>query len=237
MAMTLGQVMTELEARGSEQVRAIFRRHGGVEPMFGVLIAESKKILKKAGPDHALALELWETGNYDAMYLAGLMADPQAITARQLDHWADTATSPGLAEYAVAWVAAESPHGAGRARKWIESKRELIADAGWATWGGVVTLVPDAELDLDEIGALLDRVEETLHDERNYVRYTMNGFVIAVGSCVAPFHERALAVAKSLGKVHVEMGNTACKVPAAGEYIAKVVARYGVGRKRKTLRC
>ncbi len=237
MAMTLGQVMTELEARGSEQVRKIFRNHGASEPMFGVLVAELKKLLKKTGPDHALALQLWETGNYDARYLAGLMADAQAVTTKQLDHWADTAASPGIAEYAVAGVAAESPHGAGRARKWIESKRELTADAGWATWSGVVTIVPDEELDLGEIGALLDRVEKTLHDERNRVRYTMNGFVIAVGSHVAPHHERAMAVAERLGKIHVEMGNTACKVPPAGDYIAKVVARQGVGSKRRAVRC
>lgn len=237
MAMTLGQVMTELEARGSEQVRAIFRRHGAVEPLFGVLVADLKKILKKTGPDHAMALRLWDTGNYDAMYLAGLMADPGKVTIKELNHWADTATSPGLAEYAVAGVAAESPHGAGRARKWIEAQRELTADAGWATWGGVLALVPDEELDLDEIGALLDRVEKTLHGERNRVRYTMNGFVIAVGSYVAPLHKRALEVAKRLGKVKVNLGATACKVPLAGEYIAKVVDRYGVGRKREAVRC
>lgn len=237
MPMTLDQVMTELEAKGSEQVRAIFRRHGATEPMFGVLVADLKKILKKTGPDHALALKLWNTGNYDVMYLAGLMADAEMVTAKELDHWADTASSPGIAEYAVARLAAESPHGAGRARKWIESKREMVADAGWATWGGVVSIVPDEDLDLDELGTLLDRVEEGIHAERNWVRYTMNGFVIAVGSYVAPLHKRAVEVAKRIGKVKVDMGATACKVPLAGEYIAKVIARYGVGRKRDAIRC
>lgn len=237
MPMTLEQVMTELEARGSEQTRRIFRNHGAPETMFGVQVAELKKILKKTGPDHALALRLWDTGNSDAMYLAGLMADPEKVTAKALDHWADTASWHMLAEYSVAGLAAESPHGAACARKWVESKREMTADAGWATWGGVLAIVPDEELDLDEIAVLLERVEKSLHGERNRVRYTMNGFVIAAGSYVAPLHERALKVAKRIGKVKVEMGATACKVPLASDYIAKVVDRYGVGRKREAVRC
>ncbi len=237
MPMTLDQVMAELEAKGSEQTRKIYRNHGAPEAMFGVQVAELKKILKRTGPDHALALRLWDTGNSDAMYLAGMMADPQQITPRELDHWAETTTWQMLAETSVAGVAAESPHGAGRARKWVEAERELTAEAGWATWGGVMAIVPDEELDLEEIAALLDRVESTLHQERNRVRYTMNGFLIAVGSYVEPFHGRALEVAERIGKVRVNLGATACKVPLAGEYIGKVVARYGVGRKRDSIRC
>jgi hypothetical protein len=49
--------------------------------------------------------------------------------------------------------------------------------------------------------------------------------------------KKAKAVAKQIGKVEVEVGNTSCKVPLATEYIAKVEEKGRVGKKRKTIKC
>ncbi len=65
----------------------------------------------------------------------------------------------------------------------------------------------------------------------------MNGFVIAVAAHVAPVLKQAKATAKKLGKVEVDMGETACKVPLALEYIEKMENAGRVGKKRKTARC
>jgi hypothetical protein len=40
-----------------------------------------------------------------------------------------------------------------------------------------------------------------------------------------------------LGKVHVDMAGTACKVPDATEYIQKMHKRNMLGKKRKSARC
>ena len=48
---------------------------------------------------------------------------------------------------------------------------------------------------------------------------------------------QAKAAAKKIGKVEVDMGDTACKVPLATEYIAKVEKMGRVGKKRKTMKC
>jgi hypothetical protein len=39
------------------------------------------------------------------------------------------------------------------------------------------------------------------------------------------------------GLVEVDMGNTACKVPFAPDYIQKVKDRGTIGKKRKSARC
>ncbi|MDP1757831.1 MAG: DNA alkylation repair protein, partial [Pseudohongiella sp.] len=105
------------------------------------------------------------------------------------------------------------------------------------TFGGVVALKQDNELELAELTALLRRVEETIHSAPNEVRYCMNSFVISVGSYVQPLTAEALRVGRAIGQVTVDMGNTACKVPFAPDYIAKVEARGTLGKKRKTVRC
>ena len=71
----------------------------------------------------------------------------------------------------------------------------------------------------------------------NKVRYVMNQFVIAVGAYVKPLLAEAKKAAQAIGTVSVDMGDTACKVPDASEYIAKIEAMGRVGKKRKTVRC
>ena len=78
---------------------------------------------------------------------------------------------------------------------------------------------------------------KTIHKQPNRVRYVMNGFVISVGSYVAALTEYAVSVAEAIGPVSVDMGGTACKVPAAADYIEKVRQRSSIGKKRKTCKC
>ena len=141
-----------------------------------------------------------------------------------------------ISEYSVAWVAAGSPHGWDMANKWIDSKKIPVAIAGWNTLSSIVGTIPDDKLNLPALEKLLDRVAKTIHDQPDRVRYTMNSFVIAVGGYVVPLHEKALAAAKKIGAVTCDMGDTACKVPSATEYILKMKAR-GLGQKRKTAKC
>jgi 3-methyladenine DNA glycosylase AlkD len=235
--MELAEVMAELEKLGSESTRRIFANHGAPASMFGVKVGDLKTVAKKIKGRQDLALALYDTGNSDAQYLAGLVADGKKMTAEQLERWAAGACWYMQAEYTVAWVAAESPHGRELALRWIESPVELVACAGWATYGGWLALKPDAELDLAEIERLLDRIAAGIHGAPNRVRYLMNGFVIAVGSYVKPLTAKARAVGEHIGKVHVDMGGTACKVPLATEYIAKVEAAGKLGAKRKTVKC
>jgi hypothetical protein len=134
-------------------------------------------------------------------------------------------------------VAADRAHGPELALEWCDSTKEDEAVAGWATLGGRVAIKDDAELDIAELKQLLQRVQTTIHDQPDRVRYVMNAFVISVGSYVRELTEFAVAVAKKIGRVSVDMGNTACKVPDAAEYIDKVRKRGTLGKKRKTVKC
>lgn len=235
--MTVQEIMIELQSYGNEGTKKVLMKHGAKEPFFGVRVADLKKIVKKIKKDHALSLELYNTGNSDAMYLAGLIADENKISREDLTGWVEKAYWYMISEYTVAWVAAESNHGCSLGLEWIESDEESIAAAGWSTLSSLMAIKKDEELDLTALSALLGRIKNTIHQQPNRVRYTMNGFVIAAGSYVPALTDKALAVAGAIGKVKVDMGGTACKVPSAGEYIEKVVNMGRCGKKRKMARC
>ncbi len=236
---TLASVMSQLKSKGSEKTRATYARHGTpAERALGVSVADIKIIANTIKKQQALACELYDTGIFEAMYLAGMVASGALLTRKQLNAWADAAAGMSMIyEYTVPWVALESADPRGLAMEWIGSKKEHVAAAGWRTYAGIVTVTPDEKLDLKEIEGLLKTVADQIHTAQNKVRQPMNHFVISVGGYVAPLSSKALRTAKEIGEVEVDVGDTACKVPLASDYIAKMLAKGKAGVKRKTIRC
>ncbi len=168
--MTANEILMELEKMGDASTKKTLMNHGAREPFFGVKVADLKTILKKTKKNHELSLELYRTGNSDAMYLAGLMADEKKISEAQLDEWAAQAYWSYLCEYAVPWVASETPFGFQLGLKWIESPDENIACAGWSTLASYAAVHEDKNLDLETYRKLLVRVEQEIHAAQNRVK-------------------------------------------------------------------
>src|SRR5438876_9382610 len=127
--MTAAQIVNELKALGNDGYKKVMLKHGAREPFFGVKIEDLKKVQKRIKKDYRLALDLYDTGIYDAMYLAGLIADDAKMTRKDLLHWVDKANCAMLSEYTVPWVAAESNHGRAWALEWSEADKESVAAA------------------------------------------------------------------------------------------------------------
>jgi 3-methyladenine DNA glycosylase AlkD len=235
--MTTESILQELEWLGTAQTRKTLARHGAPANLLGVSVADMKKIVKRVKKNHALSLSLYASGNPDAQYLAGLIADEKKISKAELQFWVENSTWYMVSEYTVPWIAAESPYGWELGLEWIESDKESIAIAGWNALSSWLSLQPDAAIDFDKVSALLDRIGATIHSSQNRVRYCMNSFVIAVGSYYLPLLDKAKETASAYGIVKVNLGDTACKVPYAPEYIQKVETMGRVGQKRKMARC
>jgi 3-methyladenine DNA glycosylase AlkD len=235
--MTADEIVRQLKSLGTATYKKVLRSHGVGEPVFGVKIEDLKKLLKPIKKDYRLALELYDTGIYDAMYLAGLITDDVKMTKSDPRRWLRSAKCAMSTDYTVPWVPAESVHGRELAMEWIESKDESEAAAGWATLGSLVAITDDNDLDRSEIKRLLERVHRTIHSQPDRVRNAMNRFVIAVGSYVRPLTDLAVETARRFSPITVDSGGTACKVPDAAEYIRKVRDRGAIGKKPKTAKC
>jgi len=234
--MTAQEILAELKTRGDEGYKRILAKHGVREPFFGVKISELKKIQQRIKTDYQLALDLFATGNYDAMYLAGLIADDARMTKADLQRWVKGAYGP-LTDSAVPWVAAQGRYGWELGLQWIDSPKPLIAATGWSTLVNWISLKPDAELDLPVLRQLLARVKREIHAADNDVRANMNRFVIAVGSFVKPLSDQARAVGEEIGEVAVDVGDTSCVVPFAPARIDAVAKKGAIGKKRATVKC
>lgn len=233
----LDQVMAQLRQLAKPATRQIYLRHGAPENSDGVAVADLKKLARDYRQRQDLALQLYETGHGDAQYLAGLIARGHLMSAELLDHWAATASWYMVAEYTVPWVCAESAHAWDCPARWIENEADNVCSAAWSTLAANVAVIADERLDLARLEAYLGQVEKTIHHMGNRSRYAMNQFLISVGCYVTPLYQRALDVARNVGSVAVDLGQTTCKVPLASAYITKVEQMGRLGKKRKTARC
>ena len=237
--MSVDDILELLKSKGNPKTVAIYSRHGlPADRTFGVSNADLKTIAKTIKGQQELAYALYASGNVDAMYLAGIIVDGGKMSREQLRTWAIEASGlPMIAEYTVPWAALDNPLAQELALEWIHSDGEQIESSGWCTYSGIVATVPDYKLDLGEIESLLKMTVNHMSGAKNRVRANMNGFVISVGTYVLPLLSLAKETAERIGVIEVDMGDTACKVRMASEYIAKVEASGKLGNKRKTIRC
>lgn len=219
--MTRTEVMRELKANGTAQNRKVYKRHGVSGAMFGVSYAALGKLHKKIKTDHALAEQLWATGNHDARILATMVADPARMGARVLDAWVKDVDNRGLAG-AFSNVAAGARSARARMEKWTRSRSEMIACTGWHVLASLAR-EDDGLSDAYLIG-YLETIESTVHGSKNWVKYAMNNALINIGVRNAALEKKATGAARRLGRIDIDHGETGCKTPDAAAYIKKTLA-------------
>jgi 3-methyladenine DNA glycosylase AlkD len=215
--MNFDEVMQQLAMWGSEQTRKTYRRHGVRDEMFGVSYANLYALRKKIKIDHELAKALWASGNHDAKVLATMIADPTKFTAIELETWAKSLNDNAITD-AFSKLAIQSPLAQKKFEKWCDSKSELLGQAGWMM---LAQAVANQELPDSYFESYLETIERDIHRRKNRVRYAMNNALIAIGTRNDQLQKQALAVAKKIGKVEVDHGDTSCKTPDATAYILK----------------
>lgn len=230
--MNCNQALKRLEALGTAQTRKTYGRHGVLGPMFGVKFGDLNKLVKQIKVDHDLALELWDSGNFDARLLATMIADPSKMTMKALTAWMKDVDGHALAG-ALSNVAQRSPVAQKIMHKWMASKKETVASTGWMMLAGITREFPDM-FSKQEYRTYLRTIENEIYSSQNRVGYSMNLAMIGIGTYID--EKMALQVAARVGEVHVDHGDTSCKTPLAIDYIPKAAARHRakLAKRRKS---
>ena len=235
--MDFETVMQELEALGKERTKKIYISNGAHEPVFGVATGAMKPMAKKIKIHQPLAEELYATGNYDAMYFAGIIADPKGMTESDYDRWMDAAYFYMLSDYVVAVTLSESDIAQDVADKWNASGEELRMSGGWSCYCWLLGNRPDSEFSESKISSMLDLVKNTIHDAPVRTQSAMNNFISTVGVSYLPLHEKAVETAKTVGPIEIKREKKKNGILQASVDIQKAVDRDRLGFKRKYVRC
>ncbi|GIO42711.1 DNA alkylation repair protein [Paenibacillus apis] len=235
--MNLEAVMQELEALGKERTKKIYISNGAHEPLFGVATGAMKPIAKKIKMNQPLAEELYATGNYDAMYFAGIIADPNGMTEEDYERWIDGAYFYMLSDFVVAVTLSESDIAQQVADKWIASGEELRMSAGWSCYCWLLGNRPDHQFSEQKIAGMLELAASTIQDSPTRTKFSMSNFIYTVGISYLPLHAKALETAKALEPIEVQLNNAKSKHLQPAGNILKFLERGQLGFKRKYVRC
>ena len=221
--MNVEDILASFKILGKPQTAAIYKRHGSGDDVCGVLTSEIMKLKKKIKVDHALALELWNTGNAEARILALLIADPARLSRADADALLKDGPVRFIGCYLSDLVARCSGADA-TMRAWMKSKEEYRREMGYGILGVRLKNKPDSISDADA-GKILATIEQEIHSSPNWARYAMNGALISIGVFKPMLQTRAVEAAGRIGRVEVDHGETSCKTPDAASYIEKASKR------------
>ncbi|MEK3827006.1 MULTISPECIES: DNA alkylation repair protein [Paenibacillus] len=235
--MNVNEVMQELEALGKERTKKIYISNGAHEPLFGVATGAMKPMAKQIKKNQPLAEQLYATGNYDAMYFAGVIADPKVMTHADFDRWMDAAYFYMVSDYIVAVTLAETDIAQEVADTWIASGEELRMSGGWSCYCWLLGSRKDTEFEESKLRQMLEQVEQTIHSAPERAKIAMNLFIYTVAMSYVPLHELAVETAKRVGPLEVGLDKPKSKQISAFDNIQKALDRNQLGFKRKYVRC
>ncbi len=235
--MQLTEVMEELENLGTDYNKKRYLSMGAKEPVFGVATGKMKPLSKQINIDHALAEELYATGNYDAMYFAGVIADPNKMTVEDYDRWIDEAYYFMLGDAVVSVTLSESTIAEEVADRWIASEGDLKQSAGWSCYCWLLGSRKDEEFSKEKLQGMLEQVKENIQEATPHAKDAMSNFVYTVATSFVPLHEEATTIAEEIGELTIERENKKPKVLNAYENIQKQIEKDRIGFKRKYVRC
>ncbi len=219
--MSVKEILAELKALGNEKMKVHNTKHGAGQNQFGVMMGDIRALAKKIKTNHSLALELWDTENIDARFLATLIIKPEKLSQDDLNRMVKSEKYVHVADWLYAYVIKIHPDKDALRKEWMKSKDAMCARAGWSLTSGCVTRDPDA-LDLP---AILDRIETEMAGAKPEVQWTMNTTLAQIGINFPQYRKRAIAIAEKLGIYRDYPVSKGCTSPFAPIWINEMVSR------------
>lgn len=190
-------ILDELRALGSPEGRAGMARYAiNVENAFGVSVYELRKVAKRLGTDHALALALWATGRHEARLLACFVDDPAAVTGEQMETWAGDFDSWDICDQATTSLFDLTKHAWTKAAEWAKREEEWVKRGGFALMAGLA--VHDKAAADRAYLTLFPLIERGAFDERNFVKKAVNWALRNIGKRNEVLNAAAMACAEKI---------------------------------------
>jgi 3-methyladenine DNA glycosylase AlkD len=186
-----------LKAKGRKATRDGMARYNiPSDRAFGVAMREIQALAKQMGKRHAVALELWTSGWYEARLLAAYVDEPDRVTAAQMDRWCRDFDNWGVCDTVCFALFDRTPHAWRKVEQWAGRREEFVKRAAFALLWGLT--VHDKQAGDAQFIAALKLVERAAPDDRHLVKKAVNMALRAVGKRNRALNAASVATAKRL---------------------------------------
>lgn len=164
----------------------------------GIGIPSLRWLAKQTSPDHALALELWESGVREARILAAYVDRAPWVTREQMDGWVGEFDSWDVCDQVCGNLFDRTPFAWEKASEWSEREQEFVRRAGFVLMASLA--VHDKRAPDEAFLGFLPLIEQGAGDERNFVKKAVNWALRQIGKRNPALHASAMAVARQLAQ-------------------------------------
>jgi 3-methyladenine DNA glycosylase AlkD len=186
-----------LKSHGSRSVRDGMARYAiPSDGAYGVSVGAIRDLGKTLGKSHALAEELWKTGQYESRMLAAFVGEPARLTARLMDRWCKDFDNWAICDHLCFHLFDKTPLAWGRIAPWSRRREEFVRRAGYALLASLAVhdkTSPDAKF-----ARWLPLIEKGARDDRNFVKKGVSWALRTIGRRSPSLRVSAIAVARRL---------------------------------------
>ncbi|MFC5044765.1 DNA alkylation repair protein [Aquimarina hainanensis] len=198
--MTYNEIIEHLyELQDPEKVVFKEKKFGIVSNnSLGIYHKELKEIAREIGRDNKLALQLFDSGIYEARLLCSKLFTPKDVTEPLMEKWVKTFENWEICDSFSMGLFAKSEWALTKILEWSERTPEFEKRAGFATMAAYCMADKKSGNELFE--QFFPLIEREADDERLYVKKAVNWALRNIGKRNVDLNKQAIEVANTLIK-------------------------------------
>ncbi len=170
---------------------------------FGIGLTVLRKLAKKIGRNHELALVLWDSRNYDAKVISLLIDDPKKISRAQVEQQVE-GLGIGLLTHVFSScdaTLAKAPFAFELARTWMKSDDAIRRQCGFGLVYEFSKNKRNKNFTDEFFFDCLSLIDEQIAHESSSVRMSMGSALMGIGKRNLALNTAAIKIAKVAGSI------------------------------------
>ena len=199
--MTLEHIIKRLEALADFEKVNLKRDKFGIsaDNSLGIYHKDLKVIAKELGPNTELAIQLFNTGIYEARILCSKMFKPADITEDLMEKWVKTFDTWEICDSFCMGLFAKSIYAEQKILEWTLKEREFEKRAGFTIIAAYC--MADKHADNNVFKQFFPIIEREASDDRLYVKKAVNWALRNIGKRNVDLNIDAKIVAERLTRL------------------------------------
>ncbi|MBE9031987.1 DNA alkylation repair protein [filamentous cyanobacterium LEGE 11480] len=199
--MHLQDVIKQLEALANPANVATKQNKFGIvaDRALGIYQKDLGKLAKQIGPDNQLAIDLFNTGIYEARLLCSYLYHPQDLTDELMEAWVVTFENWEICDSFCMGFFAASEDAIAKAIAWSERDEEFVKRAGFVIMAAYGFVHKQALNPVFE--QFLPIIEREAKDDRLYVKKAVNWALRNIGKRNVDLQIAAIATANQIRQI------------------------------------
>ena len=199
--MTYEEIIKKLESLENPKNIAGMARFG-IQPktrVMGIPIPETRKLAKRIGKNHDLALKLFDSGIHEAQILAGFIAEPEKFTKSQIEKWVKMFDSWDIVDQVCSAVLDKTKFVPKIVFEYAGRKEEFVKRTAFTLI--CCLTVHDKKMADREFIKFFPLIKKASTDERNFVKKAVNWALRQIGKRNKKLNKEAIKLAREIQKI------------------------------------